>query len=926
MSRAHPRSGRAALRLAVRVAHAAPGRTLLVAALIAIPVIGVGTLSTIVASGTPTVAERVANELGGTQAVLEIRAPEHSGLVQSPVNPDLFDYASSDNSDEGGWVSDVSSVAPSSWRLARVDTEQVTVETTTGVAGIEAVVGDAADPQLEGRYSLVDGRRPASEDEIMVSPGALARLGTHVGSLLTVTQPTGATYTVVGVLQSSHLPTAGTEIFLPRSYGPPTVDSSFQTQYFVLGDTTVAWSDVLALNGYGITALSRAVATDPPSVAPIPDYGGGGWGGAWIAILLVFALLQVGLLAASALLVGARQQQRMFAVLSSVGAERRTVSRVVALSGLVTGIAGAAAGALLSLPVAALVMSLTRDGSRTQFPGYHVDVLQLALLAALAALAAWAAALVPAHLSTRIDIVATLRGTSRPPAPRRRTPVIAIVVFLAGIALTALGLVLLAVITAWRTDESRVADYHQMLGWVITLLAAGPGVALIAGIVVAPLLLRTAAQLVGRGPLALRLAARDTARNPSRSVPAIAVVMSTVFVSVLIVGLISGGQEGVDERYQARLAPDQVGVDLRVWDENLDDAGALRPEPYVQALESALTPQSTVVLSTVTQPDPAALVPVAEPAPDALCPWDTRSSHYDPAADYRCQQPNPFSSVSTDGYGGNLWVGDADAIAVALGARLDAAARAVLADGGVVTSFPQYVHEGNATIAWWDPAKDIDIPDVAPVRTTTVPALAVPIERPGAFSLFMTPETATSLGVTVGPRMVIAQLAAPPTDAQLDAAQKAVSGVAPNAPELTVERGPDRFGDWQWLVLVISAIVMLAATSVAIGLSRSDGRRDDAVLSAVGASPGLRRAFGFWQTLVICLLGAWLGAALGFAEFAALAAGEAVGGGIGLGVVFTVPWPALGSIAIGVPLAIAIGVWLTARAPRAGLLGRSAIA
>ena len=59
------------------------------------------------------------------------------------------------------------------------------------------------------------------------------------------------------------------------------------------------------------------------------------------------------------------------------------------------------------------------------------------------------------------------------------------------------------------------------------------------------------------------------------------------------------------------------------------------------------------------------------------------------------------------------------------------------------------------------------------------------------------------------------------------------------------------------------AVLVLGASSVALGLARFERRPDDATLSAMGGSARLRRSIGFWQGLVIAGFGTCAGAAAG---------------------------------------------------------------
>jgi ABC-type lipoprotein release transport system permease subunit len=75
-------------------------------------------------------------------------------------------------------------------------------------------------------------------------------------------------------------------------------------------------------------------------------------------------------------------------------------------------------------------------------------------------------------------------------------------------------------------------------------------------------------------------------------------------------------------------------------------------------------------------------------------------------------------------------------------------------------------------------------------------------------------------------------------------------------------------------------------------------------LAAIGASPSVRRGFGFWQAIVLAGVGAILGALTGLVPAIALTLP-------GSGTEFTAPWPQIAVAATVLPLAIACVTWLT---------------
>lgn len=127
------------------------------------------------------------------------------------------------------------------------------------------------------------------------------------------------------------------------------------------------------------------------------------------------------------------------------------------------------------------------------------------------------------------------------------------------------------------------------------------------------------------------------------------------------------------------------------------------------------------------------------------------------------------------------------------------------------------------------------------------------------------------------------------------------------------ERGPvDDQATVQALVLALAAAVTIGATAVAVGLARSDGRRDDEVLDAVGAAPVLRRRVSAWQAAILTTIGAVVGTLLGLLPIRALTLRPG-GGPVGTThMPFVADWPVLALLAVGLPLVVTAGTWLTA--------------
>ncbi|MGO1886164.1 MAG: FtsX-like permease family protein, partial [Citricoccus sp.] len=112
----------------------------------------------------------------------------------------------------------------------------------------------------------------------------------------------------------------------------------------------------------------------------------------------------------------------------------------------------------------------------------------------------------------------------------------------------------------------------------------------------------------------------------------------------------------------------------------------------------------------------------------------------------------------------------------------------------------------------------------------------------------------------------------------------------------------DRF-PVQWLVAGLVGLLVISVAGLTTGLALADARRDQAVLSSVGAPPGTRKSMAAAQTFTGALLGTALGVPVGAIAVV----------GIGLIQVYSaawIPWPQLLVLVLGVPLLAAALTWL----------------
>ncbi|MDQ1570069.1 MAG: putative transport system permease protein, partial [Actinomycetota bacterium] len=934
----HRRGGlKVAFRLARRNAQQAPGRSILIAALIAIPVIGLAGLATVVTSMLPTVQETLRTQLGHSQAMLQMVSPPDPSLVQSPNEPAVYQF---DNGVNGPLHHKETApvVVPDSFlpgvRILSVRETSVTVRTAHGTGSLSALEGEPWDKSFAGKYDRATGRVPVIGNEIMASPAALKRLGVHLGDTVTVLLPKPATVTVVGTLVDRSQPTHAQILFaFPAALDGVAPESDLAGTQFYLPDTPVSWAMVQKLNHSGAVVLSRDVLLNPPlasqtTIAAQDAYIP--WTQLTIAFPLAgFALFEVALLAGAAFMVGARREQRSLATLASVGGDRRMLFQVIAFGGVVLGVIGGVVGSGLGVFGAWLYINLSSDGSATEYPGFHANPFVLAGVILFAALAGLFAAAIPARVASRVDVVAALRGALRPPRVTMRRPVVGIVLAAIGAGITLIG----GAICLIPQAPNQYEPVHTVVG--LGLVVVGPIVMQVGAILLAPLILRWISRLLANFGLGARLGSRDASRNSSRSVPALAAIMTTIFVGSFIMTFISSSEAEGRAGWDYWTKPNLASADLAGWRPNGKLPTTADAQRAASAIESTFHVKSARVLSTAvervlesaTAADNRGLFATPALVNSTGCPQGVFLQYSGPFIAAPTCARAPYDLNQT------IWVGDAADLSLALGKKASAVSRQTLASGGVVALYPQYVRNGSATIEWRTGSQQNRDQRVrktsAAVRSVTLPAT---VQTPGhdyKFAVFISPATARSLGISFAPSLVLAPVSGPPTDAQYDtlnaAAVSITGGDVNNIPMyFRVEPGPpNTSGSVAWILLAICALIALGAAAVAIGLARADGRRDDYVLGATGASPRLRRSFGFWQAVCLAGTGAIIGVALGIVPVLALSlspAATTVGG-----LLFSPPWVQLALAAVAVPVVIASGTWLLSRGGQRSL-GSTALA
>ncbi len=886
---------RAALRLARRDARHARGRSLLVIAMIGLPMLGLTTADVLARTAQLSPAEQLTRELGAAEAAMF-----YSGGGPVEQDPSGNSGGSATASTVAGGPAEEPSerellaALPRGTRL--LPDAGSAAQVLTADDGLEVVQLrglDYADPAARGLVRQLSGRAPRSTAEAALTRRLAATLGLQLGDSMHSRRP-DRTFAVVGIVADPYEFRDERAYVLPGAV--PRLDDRSAPQpgrYLVDAPGDVTWADVQRLNALGFIVRSRAVVLNPPPRSEVPFYqhpvGSSSVGTQVVAagVLAVgMALLEVVLLAGPAFAVGARRRRHDLALVTASGGDGRDVRNIVLGGGVVLGAAAAVTGIALGISVAVVLRPALERLSGTAMGHFDVRPLELAAVAGVGIATGLLAAALPARAAARQDVVAALAGRRGVVANRMRVPVLGLAIAILGAVVAFVG-----------------AGSHG-----VAVILAGAVLGEIGLIMCTPTVLGLFALLGRRLPLCPRMALRDAARNRSSVAPAVAAVMAAVAGSVAI-GVFAASLSRHDElSYHPSLARGDAFAQL-------GDAGARAQAAEVASALRHTLPARVVVVVRGHPVDAAGLGFSVEPPAPQRCPLELLKNPTE--ADFRkyarddprCGRNPRYQNGIFSGY----IVDDGAALPVLTGTPAADAVVALRAGKAVV--FDDYlVADGRTAVRVFGGSGGAD----------TVHLLPAVVQRDGLApaEIVLPPAAARRLGIAAAPVAVVADDVRVPTHKEEQAARGAVALLGANS-FLVVERGYQGGYDIGLLALVIgAAIITLGAAAIATALSNEDGRGDLATLAAVGASPRVRRLLSMSRSGVIAGLGTVLGVAAGFVPAVGLVLAQRRGDQLasvsirsGLAArPLVVPWSNLAITVLLVP-AIAVAV--------AGLFSRS---
>lgn len=886
---------RAAFRIARRDAVRAKGRSALVVAMIALPVLGVTAADLAYRSAMPTKAKELTAALGAADARFSATSMGPVKLQQMPdgVNWGTPRGAPDPTPEEQAKPVDVTAAFPEGSRHLTERTVPASVTTRHGIADTQITELNVADPMLRGRIELTDGAYPRARNEIAATEKFIASAGLSIGDRVTVRGPDQA-YTLTGAVELPADLKADSLYAVPGSVIAPWQKTADRDKNILPPQASdprwlveappgagVTWKNVLAANERGVLVVSRQVVLDPPPDSEVPmaalmgdPYDTEKALTAAALTVAAMAVLEIVLLAGPAFAVGARRSRRQLGLVGSCGGSRGQVRAVVLAGGAVLGGVGAVVGVGAGFGLTALFRPVIEDYAGSRFGELTVRPWEILGIAVLGLVTGVLAALAPAIVAGRQSVLESLTGRRGTRRGSRVLPVVGVIALAAGVA---------------------VAVYGGVNGNT-TFVAGGSVLAELGVLGCIPVIVGFLGRLGRRLPLTPRIALRDAARNRGRTAPAVAAVMAAVAGSIAIATYTSSSSAEQAYNFTPNMTPGTAalmasGVDDRAdlprsraaVEQNLPVSGARADMGRVWAGSDCSVyfeeENGCGTLELVKPTGKGHSCPLKGKDAKELALRISADEHKRLMNSPACMDENyTMVAFGTDEH--KIVIGGADVLDSYVKLEDPAAAKAI-AEGTPVLLNSAYAKGGEVTLKATHIYNPRDRKNRAlhpgKARTTTdrLKVYVAPdrfAATPG-IRMVMPERTAEQLGLHVEENGSFYTLGRKATDAENQAVQAALEQAGNRAYLMTSDEMLRVNDDTDTILLILAlfaGVVTLGAAAITTGLSKADAEADLTTLSAVGAPPGVRRSLSGFQCLVVALTGVLLGTAAGLVPAVAL--------------------------------------------------------
>lgn len=858
-------SWRLAARLARREVRRRPGRTALVALLVAAPVGGITVADVLMRTSLGNAATEYRAYYGASDLTVGVGGAGPNATLRSlPEGSRVIEH-----------------------RYANLPL----TPRESGRATLAVQVSDIRldDPLSDGMVDLRAGRWPTADGEVFLSDTLATYFDVEVGEVLELARP-ASSYLVTGI---GHVRRCCLEFAAP-GFDWSVIKNRRLTGISENGEGLSGYALVDLPPGVNAERWAAAWRSQEDLLVTPSNFGthaGQTLVAGWVAEVLALAVL--GTIIAAAFAAGARRQLVTLGQLSAGGADQSTVRRMLALQGSWC----AALGVVIGMTVAAAALYSAKQGW-TWPPDddpYLIVWGDLVGIAVTAVGMGTLAALVPARTAAKVPVMAALAGR-RPLGriPRRLVPI--------GLALFGGGLGLLAIsVIGARSASSAGND-----SFVFQLLGVVGGLGVLFGTCcISPLVVSMLGPIGERMGGTGRLAARSMARLRGRHAAVVTAIAAIGAATIAASTLILSSDKGERRFDNAPVLHNSIKLDAQ-----LDFPAEQSPQGPVYRTERTAVPGgATDELSK--------LIPGVR--------WfDDLVVELDPGTVEGGWSSVPDGPVSRDEGGGPVVEVTSGKLMIATEATLAYAGvserdRRSLEQLGALVARPTLEVSAGTTVTLRLGTMSGDF---------EIPAATRHDEVFYGGSVIITPSTARALGLDIVEDGKIGLLDAPLDDRQHDAVEAALQvfnttdpySAPTDQPALHVyathQYGRSQPSFWtprrvQVAVIGGALLLTLIVVAISLALSAAESREERDVLVALGARPGALSQVAGLKALLTSVTGAALAIPAGFLAMATTirASRTTTVGTIYLDrgpdhLVF--PWLAALALLVGVPLAAAL--------------------